>query len=265
MRVSFFIAICILCSLNAFGVEVSYEDLRPLEVRIIKDGETMDKVTAKQLSKQYIQIAEDIDRKLTNVEIYNLEKLMEKRNETVNEKALKEIDGEIKKSNERLSQFKDKNNFLHQHMYKLMHKFNFEGVTTIEELRVKSLHYSQVNADKNGISIYTAGQRHSEDLPVIIIMEERDYECHLLPKENIDECVEQENKKLEKLKFKSRLSAKGSNTNSECETVSEQYVICNGNKYIRDLKDNQNLNRVVKQIEEHIDSSASKSNEGVSK
>ena len=38
-----------------------------------------------------------------------------------------------------------------------------------------------------------------------------------------------------------------------CEEVTEQYVICNGAKYIRDLKDNEGLKRDVRKIEIYLD------------
>lgn len=43
----------------------------------------------------------------------------------------------------------------------------------------------------------------------------------------------------------------------QCEEVNEQYTICNGNKYVRELKNSDGLKRDAKKIEEYIDTSKS--------
>ena len=41
---------------------------------------------------------------------------------------------------------------------------------------------------------------------------------------------------------------------SRCEDVNDQYVICNGVKYVRDTNNNDSLRRSIKEINEFIDS-----------
>jgi hypothetical protein len=41
---------------------------------------------------------------------------------------------------------------------------------------------------------------------------------------------------------------------SNCEEVTEQYAICNGVRYVLDLKNNDSLKRDIKKIEDYIDS-----------
>jgi hypothetical protein len=52
----------------------------------------------------------------------------------------------------------------------------------------------------------------------------------------------------------------------ECEEITEQYVICNGSKYILDLKNIDSLKRDGKKLEEYIDSDIKNSgSKGLSK
>lgn len=39
-----------------------------------------------------------------------------------------------------------------------------------------------------------------------------------------------------------------------CDEVNDQYVLCNGVRYVRDIKNNDSLKRNIKEIEEFIDS-----------
>ena len=41
---------------------------------------------------------------------------------------------------------------------------------------------------------------------------------------------------------------------SKCEEVNDQYVICDGVKYVRDTKNNESLRRSIKEVEDFIDS-----------
>lgn len=45
-----------------------------------------------------------------------------------------------------------------------------------------------------------------------------------------------------------------------CEEITESYVICNGDKYVLDLKNSAGLKRDMKQIEKHVPGSASSTN-----
>ncbi len=53
-------------------------------------------------------------------------------------------------------------------------------------------------------------------------------------------------------KIGKKISQLKGNVEFKCEDVNEQYVICNGNKYVRDIKSNDGLTREIKKIEGHI-------------
>lgn len=54
--------------------------------------------------------------------------------------------------------------------------------------------------------------------------------------------------------YKACLKMSVPKTKSNCEVVTEQYTICNGVRYVLDLKNNDGLKRDTKKIEEYIDS-----------
>jgi hypothetical protein len=56
------------------------------------------------------------------------------------------------------------------------------------------------------------------------------------------------------IKLEKKIDSKAENINKNCEEVTQQYVVCNGDRYILDVKNSDGLKRDMKQIEEYIDS-----------
>jgi hypothetical protein len=126
-----------------------------IEDRLTKERDTIDETTAKKLTRQYADLAKDLDSKFLNPAIYRLDTLMKQVADMDSEDPKrKAADDEIKKINEDVGAFAARKNAF-SGLYAVMEKYAInDSAKTIEDIRLKSFWYGSVYAgpadDKRG-------------------------------------------------------------------------------------------------------------------
>jgi hypothetical protein len=126
-----------------------FADMAKLDDKIAKDYKTMDEQKAKKLTKEYADLAKELDSKFLNPAIYRLDSLMKKRQAMEEESPERsKLDDEIKALNEQIGQFAAiQAKTPAKNLYGLLEKFSFsDSAKTLEDIRLKSLLYSRVYA-----------------------------------------------------------------------------------------------------------------------
>jgi hypothetical protein len=131
-------------------------DMTKLDDRLTREKDSMDEATAKKLTRQYADLAKELDNKFLNPAITHLDKLIHQRSEMDSEDPkLKTVDDEIKKINEDVAAFSKRPNTSFASLYSVMEKYAItDTAKTIEAIRLKSFLYGKVYAgptdDKRG-------------------------------------------------------------------------------------------------------------------
>lgn len=147
-------------------------EMTKIEERLVKEKDTIDEATAKKLTKQYADLAKDLDSKFLNPAIYRLDTLMKARAGMDDEDAkTKVIDDEIKKLNDDIGGFSRRPNTSFSGVYTVMEKYALnDSAKTIEDIRLKSYWYSKVYGgptdEKRGkaVSFEEANQKQYQGL-----------------------------------------------------------------------------------------------------
>ncbi len=127
-------------------VERISAEMQKIEDRITKEKDSLDEATSKKLTRQYADLAKELDSKFLNPAIYRLDMLMKQRAEMGEEDPrLKTTDEEIKKINEDVSSFSKRSPTGFGSIYSIMEKFAItDTAKTIEDIRLKSYLYGKV-------------------------------------------------------------------------------------------------------------------------
>lgn len=123
-------------------------DMRKIEDKFISGKSAMTEAEAKKNASDYADLSEKYDKKFINPAIVHLDNLMRERADVKdNEPRAKEIDGEIKKINDSVSDLWKKSERGVSSMYPVMEKYGLtDSARTIEDIRLKSRYYGQVYA-----------------------------------------------------------------------------------------------------------------------
>ncbi|MBC7540141.1 MAG: hypothetical protein H7281_15055 [Bacteriovorax sp.] len=118
-----------------------------IEDRLTKEKDSIDESTAKKLTRQYADLAKDLDSKFLNPAIYRLDTLMKQVADMDSEDPKKKVvDDEIKKINEDVGAFAARKSGFPA-LYSVMEKFAInDSAKTIEDIRLKSYWYGTVYA-----------------------------------------------------------------------------------------------------------------------
>jgi hypothetical protein len=125
------------------------DKMSKIEDRLNKNKDSMDEAKAKKEIAEYASLAKDLDREFLNPAIMRLDTLMQKRNaiDDDDSPAARDLDVEIKKINEDVSQFSKRNPTSFASVYSVMEKFSLnDSAKTIEDIRLKSYLYGKVYA-----------------------------------------------------------------------------------------------------------------------
>ncbi len=119
-----------------------------IEDKLNSEKSTMDEATAKKLSREYADLAKELDSKFLNPAIYRLDGLIKQRADLDDEDPRKKtIDDEIKKINEDVSAFSRRSATSFSSLYSVMEKYaTTDTAKTIEDIRLKSYLYGKVYA-----------------------------------------------------------------------------------------------------------------------
>lgn len=123
-------------------------EMTKIEDRLNKEKDTIDESTAKKLTRQYADLAKELNSKFLNPAIYRLDNLMKQRQALgEDDPKVKGIDDEIKKLNEDVSGFARRPNTSMASVYTVMEKYAItDSAKTIEDIRLKSFLYGKVYA-----------------------------------------------------------------------------------------------------------------------
>lgn len=123
-------------------------DMSKIEEKLNKNRDTMDESQAKKEIAKYTDLAQELDSKFLNPAIFRLDTLMQKRAALEDDSAeTKELDAEIKKINEDVSQFSRRNPTSFASVYSVMEKYAInDNAKTVEDIRLKSYLYGKVYA-----------------------------------------------------------------------------------------------------------------------
>ncbi|MEA9354836.1 hypothetical protein SHI21_01390 [Bacteriovorax sp. PP10] len=144
-----------------------------IEDNLNKNKDSMDEAKAKKLMAEYASLAKDLDRDFLNPAIKRLDNLMLKRAALDDDEspAARDLDAEIKKINEDVSQFSKRNPTSFASVYSVMEKYALnDSAKTIEDIRLKSYLYGKVYAgptdDRRGkpLSFESANQQQVQKL-----------------------------------------------------------------------------------------------------
>ena len=122
-------------------------DMLKIEDRLTRERDTIDESAAKKLTRQYADLAKELDSKFLNPAIYRLDKLMKEVADMDEEDPKRAAaDAEIKKINEDVGAFAARKNAFSA-LYSVMEKFAInDSAKTIEDIRLKSFWYGSVYA-----------------------------------------------------------------------------------------------------------------------
>ncbi len=149
------------------------DKMTKIEDRLNKNRDSMDEAKAKKEIAEYASLAKDLDREFLNPAIMRLDNLMVKRAALEDDEspAARELDAEIKKINEDVSQFSKRNPTSFASVYSVMEKYALnDSAKTIEDIRLKSYLYGKVYAgptdDKRGkpLTFEAANQQQFQKL-----------------------------------------------------------------------------------------------------
>ncbi len=120
-------------------------EMTKIEDRLNKERDTIDEATGKKLTKQYADLAKELDSKFLNPAIYRLDTLMKEAADLDSEDPKrKPIDEEIKKINEDVGAFAARKNAFSP-LYSVMEKYALnDSAKTVEDIRLKSYYYGTV-------------------------------------------------------------------------------------------------------------------------
>lgn len=141
-------------------------DMTKIEDRLSRDRDSIDEATGKKLTRQYADLAKELDSKFLNPAIFRLDSLMKQAADVDSEDPKrKAIDDEIKKINEDVGSFAARKNAFSP-LYTVMEKYAVnDAAKIVEDIRLKSYYYGTVypgpQDDKRGkpISFDEANQK----------------------------------------------------------------------------------------------------------
>lgn len=130
-------------------------DMLKIEDRLTRERDTIDEATGRKLTRQYADLAKELDTKFLNPAIYRLDSLMKQTADMDSEDPKRKVlDDEIKKINEDVGAFADKEKHNVGGVYSVMEKYAInDSAKTVEDIRLKSFFYGTVYngpADKRG-------------------------------------------------------------------------------------------------------------------
>lgn len=120
-------------------------DMTKIEDKLSKERDTIDEVQGKKLTRQYADLAKELDSKFLNPALLRLDTLM-KQAATVDDEDPKRkvINDEIKKINEDVGSFAGRKDAFSP-IYSVMEKYAVnDAAKTIEDIRLKSFYYGTV-------------------------------------------------------------------------------------------------------------------------
>lgn len=122
-------------------------DMTKIEDRLSRERDTIDEATGKKLTRQYADLAKELDSKFLNPAIYRLDTLMKQVSDMDSEDPKRKvIDDEIKKINEDVGSFSARKNAFSP-LYSVMEKYAInDAAKTVEDIRLKSFYYGSVYA-----------------------------------------------------------------------------------------------------------------------
>ncbi|MFA6237168.1 MAG: hypothetical protein WC635_07570 [Bacteriovorax sp.] len=136
-------------------VERISKDMTIIEDKLTKGRDTISEANAKKLTREYADLAKELDSKFLNPAIFRLDTLMKQAGDMDSEDPKrKPIDDEIKKINEDVGAFAARKNAFSP-IYSVMEKYAInDAAKTIEDIRLKSYWYGTVypgpQEDKRG-------------------------------------------------------------------------------------------------------------------
>jgi hypothetical protein len=149
------------------------DKMSKIEDRLNKNKDSMDESKAKKEIAEYASLTKELDRIFLNPAIKRLDNLMLKRAALDDDEspAARDLDAEIKKINEDVSQFSKRNPTSFASVYSVMEKYALnDSAKTIEDIRLKSYLYGKVYAgptdDRRGkpLSFESANQQQVKKL-----------------------------------------------------------------------------------------------------
>lgn len=129
-------------------VEKISAEMTKIEDRLNREKDSIDETSAKKITRQYADLAKELDSKFLNPALYRLDNLMKQRQVLGDEDPkVKGIDDEIKKINEDVSSFSKRPNTSLASVYSVMEKYAItDSAKTVEDIRLKSYLYGKVYA-----------------------------------------------------------------------------------------------------------------------
>lgn len=120
-------------------------DMTKIEDRLSRERETIDESTAKKLTRQYADLAKELDKTFFNPALLRLDTLMKQARDLDSEDPKRKgVDEEIKKINEDVGAFAARKNAFSP-IYSVMEKYAInDAAKTIEDIRLKSYWYGTV-------------------------------------------------------------------------------------------------------------------------
>ena len=131
-------------------VEKIFASMSKIENRLTAEGESLDETKARKLTKEYADLARNLDSTFLNPAITRLDNLMRKVEGMDDESQKENINAEIKNLNEKIGAFSARKNAFSQ-VYSVMEKHSIsDSAKVIEDIRLKSFYYGKVSPSANG-------------------------------------------------------------------------------------------------------------------
>ena len=149
-------------------VDKVFDSMTKIEKRLSTDGDSIDETKARKLTKEYADLAKNLDSVYLNPAITRLDNLMRKVEGMDQDDSQKEdVYNEIKKINVKIGEFSTRKNAFPQ-VYSVMEKYSInDSAKVIEDIRLKSFYYGKVSpsgVSKGAISFDDANSKQVKGL-----------------------------------------------------------------------------------------------------